>query len=135
MIFCDEEYPRILDEIADFLTPAEVELSFVEDEAMRELNAKSRKIDKATDVLSFPFEYVPHAPLGCVVINIECAARVANELGHEFEEELALLFTHGLLHILGFDHETDEGQMRNYEEEVMKKFNLPPSLIVRTQQN
>ncbi len=133
MIFCDESYPPILDEIADFLTPAEVELSLVGDEQMRGLNRTARGKDAPTDVLSFPFEYVPHAPLGCVVINVECAARTATALGHEFDDEVALLFTHGLLHVLGFDHERDSGEMRNYEEEIMRRFGLPQTLIVRNE--
>ncbi|MGB2553760.1 rRNA maturation RNase YbeY, partial [Campylobacter sp. MOP51] len=54
------------------------------------------------------------------------------ELGHERDSEIALLFTHGLLHLLGFDHEIDSGEMRSKECEVIEKFNLPKSLIVRT---
>ncbi len=131
MIICDERYPAVLDEIAEFLTPFEVELNFCDGEEMRALNLKTRKIDKSTDVLSFPFAYVPHAPLGVVVINSDEAAAVATRLGHSYEDEVALLFTHGLLHVLGFDHEKDNGEMRNKEVEVIARFSLPESLIVR----
>ncbi|MBE2984725.1 rRNA maturation RNase YbeY [Campylobacter sp. RM9344] len=132
MILCDEAYPQILDEICSYLTIGEVELSFVRSDEMREINLSQRNIDKTTDVLSFPFETVLHAPLGCIVINLDLVEQKATELGHGNDEETALLFTHGLLHVLGFDHEKDEGEMREKECEVIEKFNLPKSLIVRT---
>ena len=72
-----------------------------------------------------------HAPLGCIAINVDLAREKAAELGHDEADETALLFTHGLLHVLGFDHESDDGQMREAEERVIAKFNLPKSLIVR----
>lgn len=132
MIICDEKYPEILDEICEFLTPADIELNFVNSKEMRDINLKQRGFDKTTDVLSFPFCYIPHTPIGCIVINMDLVALKADELCHSQEEELALLFTHGLLHILGFDHEKDNGEMRDKEESVIRHFNLPKSLIVRT---
>lgn len=132
MILCEDDYPEILDEICEFLTSGDVELSFVDNEQMREINLSQRGIDKTTDVLSFPLVYQLHLPIGCVVINTNLAEQKAAELGHERDSEIALLFTHGLLHLLGFDHEIDSGEMRTKECEVIEKFSLPKSLIVRT---
>ncbi|WP_169778940.1 rRNA maturation RNase YbeY [Campylobacter curvus] len=132
MILCEEKYPEILDEICAFLTPGDIELSFVNSEEMREINFKERGFDKTTDVLSFPLELVLHAPIGCIVINTELAMQKAAQLGHTNDDETALLFIHGLLHVLGFDHEKDGGQMREKEVQIITKFKLPKSLIVRT---
>ena len=132
MILCEEKYPEILDEICTFLTPGDIELSFVNSEEMREINFKERGFDKTTDVLSFPLELVLHAPIGCIVINTELAMQKAAQLGHTNDDETALLFIHGLLHVLGFDHEKDSGQMREKEVQIITKFKLPKSLIVRT---
>ena len=133
MILCEDDYPRILDQICDYLTAGEVELSFVDAEEMKEINVRQRGIYETTDVLSFPLEMQLHAPLGCIVINTELVAVKAAELGHSEDDETALLFTHGLLHVLGYDHENDAGEMRAKECEVSEKFILPKSLIVRTQ--
>ncbi|MGP1485084.1 MAG: rRNA maturation RNase YbeY [Campylobacter sp.] len=134
MIICNDEYPQILDQICSFLTNADVELVFVKSQEMREINLAQRGIDKTTDVLSFPLVMQMHLPLGSVVINKDLAQEKATELGHSYDDEMALLFTHGLLHILGFDHEKDNGEMREKEIEVIKNFNLPNSLIVRTEE-
>ena len=127
MILCEDDYPRILDQICDYLTAGEVELSFVDAEEMKEINVRQRGIYETTDVLSFPLEMQLHAPLGCIVINAE--------LGHGEDDETALLFTHGLLHVLGYDHENDAGEMRAKECEVIEKFSLPKSLIVRVEES
>ncbi|MFV0481574.1 MAG: rRNA maturation RNase YbeY [Campylobacteraceae bacterium] len=121
----------LLKNIAKSLTNKDVEVVFVESTDMQELNKNTRKIDKTTDVLSFPLDDLPFVPLGSVVINLEIAKSVASELGHTFEDEVALLFIHGILHLLGFDHEVDSGEMREKEEELIKEFNLPKSLILR----
>lgn len=71
--------------------------------------------------------------LGSVVINLDLVELKAAQLGHGRDDETALLFTHGLLHVLGFDHESDDGQMRTKECEIIEKFRLPKSLIVRTE--
>ena len=133
MILCEESYPEILDQICSYLTPGEVELLFINKDEMRELNRSERGIDKTTDVLSFPLELVIHAPLGSIVINKDMVKEKAAELNHSEEAETALLFTHGLLHMLGYDHEKDDGQMREKECEVIAKFDLPKSLIVRSE--
>lgn len=131
MIFCECEFDPLLEQIADFLGAGDVELVFVNDDEMRKINQEQRGIDKATDVLSFPYEQVPGGLMGSVVISTDTASRVASELGHSIECEIALLFLHGILHILGYDHEIDNGQMRQKEKEVIEHFNLPNSLIIR----
>ena len=131
MIFCECEFDPLLEQIADFLGAGDVELVFVNDDEMRKINREHRGIDKATDVLSFPYEQVPGGLMGSVVISTDTASRVASELGHSIECEIALLFLHGILHILGYDHEIDDGQMRGKEKEVIEHFNLPNSLIIR----
>jgi hypothetical protein len=207
MILCEQPYPEILDAIAAELGGGSVELIFMRGEEMRQLNAQTRGIDKATDVLSFPLDpaafagfggnlseensahensgdkilndtnyanentsaansasenfntinsensegessddenlksenfdggnFAP-ALLGSVVINLDLAELKAAQLGHGRDDETALLFTHGLLHVLGFDHESDSGQMRAKECEIIEKFRLPKSLIVRTDES
>lgn len=73
------------------------------------------------------------ALLGSVVINLDLVELKAAQLGHGRDDETALLFTHGLLHVLGYDHESDDGRMRAKECEIIEKFRLPKSLIVRTE--
>ena len=120
-----------LEELYKYLTNKDIELILTTDEEIRELNKIHRNKDKATDVLSFPLEDMPGMPLGSIVISLDTAKRVANELGHSIEEEIKLLFIHGLLHLLGYDHEIDNGEMREKEKEIIEKFNLPKSLIIR----
>ena len=131
MIFCECEFDPLLEQIADFLGAGDVELVFVSDDEICKINREHRGIDKATDVLSFPYEQVPGGLMGSVVISTDTASRVASELGHSIECEIALLFLHGILHILGYDHEIDDGQMRQKEKEVIEHFSLPDSLIIR----
>jgi probable rRNA maturation factor len=121
-----------LEDIYNYLTDKDIELILTTDDEIKELNKTYRNKDKATDVLSFPLEDMPGMPLGSIVISIDTAKRVANELGHSIEEEIKLLFIHGLLHLLGYDHEIDNGEMREKEKEVIEKFNLPKSLIIRS---
>ncbi|NHA19256.1 rRNA maturation RNase YbeY [Helicobacter pylori] len=125
----------LLEKIANFLAPTQIiELVLVSDETMREINRDLRNCDYATDVLSFPLEAIPHTPLGSVVINAPLAQENALKLGHSLENEIALLFIHGALHLLGYDHEKDEGEQRQKEGELIKAFDLPLSLIERTQE-
>jgi len=124
---------ELLETIADSLTDKEIELIITNNEEIQELNAAHRGIDKPTDVLSFPYEEMPMSPLGSIVISAEYVQNIATELGHTSSDELSLLFIHGLLHLLGYDHEVDNGEMRDKEKELIKKFSLPDSLIVRTQ--
>lgn len=125
---------KMLEKICEEHTPKEVELLIIDGTNMHALNLEHRNMDKTTDVLSFPIDDFPHAPLGSIVINYELAEQKAKELGHSVEEEITLLFIHGMLHLLGFDHEVDNGEMREQEEMWIKQYNLPDSLIVRTQE-
>ena len=121
-----------LEKIAETLTKKDIELLVVRNDEIRILNKEHRKIDKATDVLSFPLEYdFVNMPLGSIVISTDFVEEKSKEYGHEFNEEFSLLFIHGILHLLGYDHEVDNGEHRNKEEELIKQFNLPDSLIVR----
>ncbi len=124
----------MLDSIAKSLTTKDIELILCDNKKIRALNKQYRGIDKATDVLSFPLEAIlPNMPLGSIVISLDYVHKGAKEFGHTPQEELALLFIHGTLHLLGFDHEIDQGQMRQEEYRLIKQFNLPDSLIVRTE--
>ena len=122
---------NVLNDIYSYLTDKDIELILTTDEEIQKLNKEFRQKDKPTDVLSFPLEEMPGMPLGSIVISIDTAKRGAEEFGHSLEDEIKLLFIHGLLHLLGYDHETDSGEMRQKEEEIINKFNLPKSLIVR----
>ena len=127
-----------LEKIAESLSTNDVELIITDDETMRELNAEYREKDSITDVLSFPMDApfteqsVFDMPLGSIVIAASFVEAKAAEHGHTIQDELSLLFIHGMLHLLGYDHESDEGEMRAREKEVIEAFDLPKSLIVRT---
>lgn len=123
-----------LETIAQTMTEKEIELVITDNEEIKEINKAHRNIDKDTDVLSFPYEDMPMSPLGSIVISSIHVENKAKELKHKESDELALLFIHGLLHLLGFDHEVDNGQMREKELELIERFNLPKSLIVRTEE-
>ncbi|MGB5794145.1 rRNA maturation RNase YbeY [Poseidonibacter sp.] len=122
----------ILEKISISLTKKDIELIIVNNDEIQQLNKEHRNIDKATDVLSFPLDFeLENMPLGSIVISVDFVEEKAKEYNHTFNEELSLLFIHGLLHLLGFDHEVDNGEHRDKEEELIKEFNLPNSLIVR----
>ncbi len=123
----------LLEKISNTLTNKEIDLLVTDDVKMKEINSEFRGIDKSTDVLSFPFEDVPMAPLGSLIISADYVKRVSLELEHSQDDEFCLLFIHGLLHLLGYDHELDNGEMRDKERELIEAFNLPSSLIIRTQ--
>ena len=121
-----------LEKIAESLTKKDIELIVVKNDEIQELNKENRNIDKATDVLSFPMDFeMPNMPLGSIVISTDFVEEKAKEYGHTFNEEFSLLFIHGILHLLGYDHEVDNGEHRQKEEELIKEFNLPDSLIIR----
>ncbi len=121
-----------LEAIAPTLSLCDIELILVDDFQMQIINKEFRNIDATTDVLSFPSDPFPHAPLGSIVINIDKVSRLSAELGHTQEDEISLLFIHAMLHLLGMDHEVDKGEMRQKEEELVAALGLPNSLIVRT---
>lgn len=86
------------------------------DQSLRELNRVFRDKDKPTDVLSFPGERSPEGwPLGDVAISVQTARRQAAAAGHSVEHEIRLLALHGVLHCLGYDHESDDGSMQRLE--------------------
>ncbi len=121
-----------LETIKNELSSKDIELILVYNDEIKTLNKEHRNIDKATDVLSFPLEYdMPNMPLGSIVISVDFVEEKAKEYNHSFLDELTLLFIHGMLHLLGYDHEVDNGEHRKKEEELIKKYNLPDSLIVR----
>lgn len=121
-----------LESIATKLTNKEFELIIVNNAEIQELNHEHRQKDQATDVLSFPLEFdMPNMPLGSIIISKDFVEEKAKEYGHSEHEELSLLFIHGLLHLIGFDHEVDNGEHREKEEELINAFDLPKSLIVR----
>jgi len=124
----------LIEKVAKDFSSKDIELIITNDADMKELNLKSRGINKITDVLSFPLEAIVHTPLGSIVINKDKVIEVSNNLSHTPEEEIALLFIHGLLHLLGYDHENDNGEMREKEEEIIKQYHLPKSLIVRIEE-
>ncbi len=107
----------------------EVSVSFVDDRAIRALNKQYRGLNEPTDVLSFPQDELPPGLpqiLGDIVISLERADEQAGEYGHRLEREVVYLAVHGLLHLLGYDHETEEGQsiMRAKEEQVLAALDL-----------
>jgi probable rRNA maturation factor len=102
---------------------------FVSDRAVRDLNRRFRGRDKATDVLSFPteraaFEKPEEVNLGDVVVSVERAAAQAAEHGLEFDAEVAQLILHGLLHLCGYDHETDKGEMNRLELRLRRRLGI-----------
>lgn len=104
-------------------------VAFVSDRAMRELNRRWRGKVGTTDVLSFPagqeeFEKGEGLSLGDVVVSVEQAARQAAEHGLDFEGEVRQLILHGLLHLCGYDHETDGGQMNALELRLRRRLGI-----------
>jgi probable rRNA maturation factor len=108
----------------------EVSIAIVDDDAMRTLNRQFRKKNKTTDVLTFPADATdadPQAhgrPLGDIVISIDQARRQAADQRHSVATEVRYLILHGILHALGYDHETDQGEMNALEVETREKVGL-----------
>jgi probable rRNA maturation factor len=99
----------------------EVTILLTGDAEVRELNRRFRRKDRATDVLSFPDGVVgPEEPprIGDIVISVPAAARNAKRLGHSLRREILHLLIHGFLHLMGFDHEVDGGDMERLEAQV-----------------
>lgn len=100
-----------------------VGVRFAGDRTVRRLNREFRGKDKATDVLSFPGEESPEGRhLGDIVISIPTAERQAAERGAVLEDEVKLLLLHGVLHCLGHDHETDQGEMERLENRLRRRW-------------
>ncbi len=112
----------------------DVSVAVVSDRRMRALNRQFRGQDVATDVLSFPATHMPGVTsfLGDIVIASGVATRQAKEAGHAIGTELKVLALHGLLHLLGYDHDTDGGTMARAEARLRKKAGLREGLIERS---
>lgn len=109
-------------------SPAELSILFMDDNEIKELNRDYRKKDRPTDVLSFPmregdFSDLNPDLLGDVVISLDTAKRQAEERGETLDEELSFLLVHGILHLLGFDHErsaADAKLVTSKEKELLR---------------
>jgi len=128
--------------IENFSIPSEISIMFVDNQHIREINREHRKIDKPTDVLSFPivdmYDGVINSDsgdfdldedlllLGDIIISLEMTKAQAEEYGHSFERELAFLVTHGVFHLLGYDHDTPEREEKMISKQyaVLKTLNL-----------
>lgn len=124
---------RILSKWLPRIAPAsargEVCVALVSDRRMRALNRQFRGKDYPTDVLSFPSD--ERGFLGDIVIAEGVAKRQAKDHGHSLKIEVQTLALHGLLHLLGYDHETDDGRMARAEARLRKQAGLPQGLIER----
>ena len=125
-------------ELEKFEEPAEISVTFTDNEGIRELNKQYRNIDAPTDVLSFPMgengEYDTNLEtgakiLGDVVISVEKAVEQAEAFGHTLQREIGYLTAHSVLHLLGYDHveNMEKVRMREKEEYVMEALGLPAS--------
>ena len=111
----------------------EVDVLLTSDSTLRDLNKNFRGKNKPTDVLSFPAPTAfakKHA--GDLAISLETAARQAVAFGHTLRDEVKILLLHGLLHLSGEDHETDDGEMATRETALRRELRLPATLIERT---
>ena len=108
------------------------------DATIRDLNRRFRGKNEATDVLSFPAKPIRNTKpadriAGDVAISVETARRQAAEQGHALATEIKVLILHGLLHLAGYDHETDAGKMERREHQLRARLGLPQGLIERAQ--
>lgn len=134
------EILAFLEQILAKLSAKNVELLLVSDDEIRALNREFLGRDYATDVLSFPLDFSEIAEscldsanpaiLGSIVISLNFAKSYAKAHNHSLQTELAILFTHGLLHLLGYNHESDNGEHRKKEREILAQFGIK-SLIER----
>ena len=109
-----------------------VDVLLTTDATLRRLNRDFRGKNKPTDVLSFPApEEISQTHAGDLAISLETAARQAAVYGHDLRDEVRILLLHGLLHLSGLDHETDDGEMAAREAELRRELRLPTTLIER----
>lgn len=103
-----------------------IEIIFVDNELMQQMNNYYRQINRPTDVLSFINDDLEDTSLGDVFINVEQAKIQAQEYQHSIEREIAFLAVHGYLHLIGYDHETkeDEEIMFSLQEKILNKANI-----------
>ena len=111
----------------------DVNISITSNREMQSLNRRFRKKNKPTDVLTFPSS-VPQVA-GDIAISLEIAAINAEQLGHSLDTEVKILILHGMLHLAGFDHEIDDGEMKSKESALRMQLNLPVGLIQRTHES
>jgi probable rRNA maturation factor len=109
----------------------DVDVLLADDATLRRLNKTFRQKNKATDVLSFPAAENPYGHAGDLAISLDTAARQAATFGHTLRDEVRILLLHGLLHLSGLDHETDNGKMAAREGELRRELRLPVTLIER----
>ena len=137
----DPDHPEPSPELTRFLLRAqrsiglagEVSVRIVGNGEMRRLNRRFRGQNKATDVLSFPpCQNGKIALAGDIAISVDLARANAKVLGHSLDDELKILLLHGLLHLAGYDHESDDGEMQRLERDLRAKLKLPTGLIERT---
>jgi len=112
----------------------EISVLFTDDKFIRSLNNKYRGINEPTDVLTFSLqegvvkspEVDGNKPLGDIIISTETAQRQSNVFNHSVEKEIIILLIHGLLHLIGYDHERERDNkiMRKREDELLKTFDL-----------
>ena len=131
-------------EYEKFEGPAEISITFVDNAAIKELNAQYRGKDMPTDVLSFPLgengvydknEETGASLLGDIVISMEKAMEQAELYGHALQREVAFLTVHSMLHLLGYDHEAgglEAVRMREKEEAVLIQLGLPRTVSYTT---
>jgi probable rRNA maturation factor len=111
-----------------------VSVLLTSDGAIRTLNRDFRRKNKATDVLSFPAAEISGGEVaGDLAISVDTARKQAREQGHSLGIEIKVLMLHGLLHLAGYDHETDGGEMARRERLLRAKLALPLGLIERTE--
>jgi len=110
----------------------EVNIRVTSNREMQALNRRFRKKNKPTDVLTFPS--AGQETKGDIAISLEIAAANAAELGHSLATEVKVLILHGMLHLAGYDHEIDDGEMQAREAELRATFKLPVGLIERSHQ-
>lgn len=139
----NKEYEMVLNRVINKCFEEEklknlyISITLTNPENIQKINKEYRNIDRATDVLSFPMferEEIPSLKeedktediLGDIIVSIEKVKEQAEEYGHSFERELAYLVTHGMLHLLGYDHMIDEEKviMRKREEEILGVLNI-----------
>lgn len=127
---------RWLTRVAPRTARGEVAIALVSDARMRTLNRSYRGQDYATDVLSFVPDtaFEPQSAIGDLVIATGVAKRQAREAAHPYQTELRVLALHGLLHLLGYDHESpdDHGRMKRAESRLRKKGGLRVGLMERS---
>ena len=120
-----EKFAETALEAVEEISEGDVAVVFVSDARIRRLNRDFRDRDSATDVLSFPLEEgAKSGYLGDIVVSAETAQRQAAENGLPFETEIRQLVLHGLLHLAGYDHETDDGDMDRLELKLRRKLKI-----------